>query len=151
MGVKFFMINFPNSPSVNDEYSAFGRTWKWTGNTWDAVIAPIGIDSQVRALTGNWDSTYTTVQSNSSTNWNNYLANQYTHTNFLPLTGGILTGGLTTTSTISSSQTISANGARVITGLSTDSTPVYYITVLTQGEYDAIGSPDTNTLYFIKP
>jgi hypothetical protein len=105
----------------------------------------------VRSNSSNWDSTYSTVQSNSSLNWDNSLSNQYTHTNFLPLTGGNLTGELTTTSTISSSQIISANGARVITGLSTDSTPVYYITVLTQGDYDAIASPDPNILYFIKP
>ena len=116
-----------------------------------ALLDDTGVDTEVRSLTSNWDSTYTTVQSNSSTNWNNSLANQYTHANFLPLTGGSLTGAITTTSTISSSQTVSANGARVITGLPSDSTPVYYITVLTQGDYDAIVSPDPNTLYFIKP
>ena len=54
-----------------------------------AAAAP---DTEVRALTANWQSTYTTVSSNSSTNWNNNLANQYTHTNFLPLSGGTLTG-----------------------------------------------------------
>ena len=30
-------IDFPNSPSVNDEFVAGGRTWKWTGTTWDLV------------------------------------------------------------------------------------------------------------------
>ena len=108
----------------------------------------------VRSNSANWDlapSVYTTVQTNSATDWNNSLANQYTHSNFLPLSGGNLTGAITTTSTISSSQTISASGARVITGLPSDSIPVYYITVLTQGDYDAIVSPDPNTLYFIKP
>ena len=30
-------IDFPNAPSVDDEFSAGGRTWKWTGVTWQAV------------------------------------------------------------------------------------------------------------------
>lgn len=27
-------LDFPNSPSVNDTYSAGGRTWTWDGTTW---------------------------------------------------------------------------------------------------------------------
>ena len=55
------------------------------------TIKLIDLNSEVSDLiTG----TYTTVQSNSSTNWNNNLANQYTQTYFLPLSGGILTGTL---------------------------------------------------------
>lgn len=68
---------------------------------------------------------------------------------YLPLSGGNLTGAFTTTSTISSSQTISSNGARVITGLSTDTTPVYFMTVLAQSAYDALGTKNPNTIYFI--
>jgi archaellum component FlaC len=30
-------INFPDSPSVNDEFSVDGRTWKWTGVFWEFV------------------------------------------------------------------------------------------------------------------
>jgi hypothetical protein len=68
---------------------------------------------------------------------------------YLPLSGGDLTGALTTTSTISSSQTISASGARVITGLPNDETPVYYMTVLPQSAYDALEDKNPNTVYFI--
>jgi hypothetical protein len=68
---------------------------------------------------------------------------------YLPLSGGDLTGALTTTSTISSSQTISASGARVITGLPNDETPVYYMTVLPQSAYDALEDKNPNTIYFI--
>lgn len=131
--------------------SATGKLYGDGSELSGIVAGDVIATSYVRSNSSNWDSTYSTVQSNSSTNWNNSLANQYTHTNFLPLTGGNLTGAITTTSTISSSQTISASGARVITGLPSDSTPVYHITVLTQGDYDAIVSPDPNTLYFIKP
>jgi hypothetical protein len=30
-------INFPDSPTVNDEFVVGGRTWKWTGTVWEFV------------------------------------------------------------------------------------------------------------------
>jgi hypothetical protein len=51
----------------------------------------------VRNNSANWDSVYTTVQSKSATEWDNALANSYTHTNFLPLTGGTITGYISAT------------------------------------------------------
>jgi hypothetical protein len=30
-------INFPDSPTVNDEFTVDGRTWKWTGVVWEFV------------------------------------------------------------------------------------------------------------------
>jgi hypothetical protein len=30
-------INFPDSPTVNDEFVVGGRTWKWTGVFWEFV------------------------------------------------------------------------------------------------------------------
>jgi hypothetical protein len=30
-------IDFPDSPTVNDEFSVDGRTWKWTGVFWEFV------------------------------------------------------------------------------------------------------------------
>jgi hypothetical protein len=62
-----------------------------------------------------------------------------------------ITGSVEVTESISCSGIISASGARAVTSLPSDSFPVHYITVLTQGEYDAIASPNVNTLYFIKP
>lgn len=35
-------IDFPNSPSVNDQFTAAGKTWVWTGTSWDAVEASAG-------------------------------------------------------------------------------------------------------------
>jgi hypothetical protein len=32
-------INFPDSPNVNQEFTVDGNTWKWTGSTWDIVLA----------------------------------------------------------------------------------------------------------------
>jgi hypothetical protein len=34
-------INFPDNPSVNDEFQAQGRTWIWNGISWDAAVATI--------------------------------------------------------------------------------------------------------------
>lgn len=30
------MIDFPANPAVDDEFTSGGRTWIWTGTTWDA-------------------------------------------------------------------------------------------------------------------
>lgn len=57
--------------------------------------------TDLKELSGNWQSTFNTVQTNSATNWDNSLANQYTHTNFLPLSGGNLTGNLTVVGDVS--------------------------------------------------
>jgi hypothetical protein len=32
-------IDFPNSPSVNDQFTAAGITWEWDGTTWDVVVS----------------------------------------------------------------------------------------------------------------
>jgi hypothetical protein len=34
-------INFPDSPSVNDEFTSGGRTWKWDGNYWNTVTTEV--------------------------------------------------------------------------------------------------------------
>jgi hypothetical protein len=58
-------IDFPDSPSVNDEFTVDGRTWKWSGSVWKAVnvqvvgptgptgpTGPSGADSTVAGPTG---------------------------------------------------------------------------------------------------
>ena len=35
-------IDFPNSPSVNDTYTAGGVTWIWTGTVWNTVTTAVG-------------------------------------------------------------------------------------------------------------
>lgn len=61
------------------------------------------------------DSAYTTVQINSSVNWDNILVNNYVHANFLPLSGGDLTGNLTVTSDISAQNNVYISGKKSIT------------------------------------
>jgi hypothetical protein len=51
-------------------------------------------DSEVRNLSSDWDSVYTTVQNSSANDWDNSKANEYTHLNFLPLSGGTINGDL---------------------------------------------------------
>jgi hypothetical protein len=71
------------------------------------TITLSGFDAGVRALTGNWQNTYTTVNSNSAT-WGsgggtgidagvraisaNWVTNSSLNANFLPLSGGTVTG-----------------------------------------------------------
>lgn len=35
-------INFPSNPTLDQEYSADDRTWKWNGIYWEAITATIG-------------------------------------------------------------------------------------------------------------
>jgi hypothetical protein len=47
-------INFPTSPTLNQEYSASGRTWKWNGKAWQVVSAaygPVGPTGPANTLT----------------------------------------------------------------------------------------------------
>lgn len=37
-------IDFPNSPSVNDTFTASGRTWTWTGSVWASNTGTIAWD-----------------------------------------------------------------------------------------------------------
>lgn len=32
-------MNFPDSPSVNQQFTAGGRTWVWNGSVWAAAPA----------------------------------------------------------------------------------------------------------------
>jgi hypothetical protein len=48
----------------------------------------------INTNTTEWDSVYTTVQTNSSSNWDNNLVTTYVNNNFLPINGGTLTGNL---------------------------------------------------------
>lgn len=52
-------LNFPASPSVDDLYTANGRTWKWDGTSWNVV--PARIDSSVDG--GSANSVYLPIQS----------------------------------------------------------------------------------------
>lgn len=44
-------INFPDNPSVNDEFQAQGRTWIWNGTSWDAVVATIDAGKFIASTT----------------------------------------------------------------------------------------------------
>ena len=45
-------INFPDSPSVDDTYTAAGRTWVWDGTVWanEGSTLPLGELSDVTVL-----------------------------------------------------------------------------------------------------
>jgi hypothetical protein len=69
-----------------------------------------------------WDETYSTVNTNSATNWDNNLIKSYTHTNFLPISGGTITGNLSVTGDVTYIDTnVSVTSAIVIDTSSTES------------------------------
>jgi hypothetical protein len=36
-------IDFPNNPTLNEEFTSAGKTWKWNGYAWDAItLTPVG-------------------------------------------------------------------------------------------------------------
>jgi hypothetical protein len=74
-----------------------------------------------------WNSAYTTVQTKSATEWNNSLVNSYTHANFLPLTGGIISANSST------------NALTVVGNIS--ATQNYF-----SGENKSVFTPQTNTV-----
>lgn len=76
--------NFTYVNNLSTQGSFYGDGSKLTGVVAAGVIGP---DSEVRALTANWESTYTTVQSESSS-W----VSGGNNSNYLPLSGGILSG-----------------------------------------------------------
>jgi hypothetical protein len=101
-------------------------------------------DTEVRTLTSNWESTYTTVQNNSAVSWDNSLATQYTQANFLPLSGGTLTGTLCATSDViigGNSQIALFVGGQTI-GINTE-TPNEALTIV--GNVSATGSIEAGT------
>lgn len=71
-----FTGNFDNTPSTEKAKSVY---------------------TSVSETSANWDSVYTTYNENSAT----YATYEFTHNNFLPLSGGDLTGSLGVTTQIS--------------------------------------------------
>lgn len=45
-------INFPNSPTVGEEYTAGGFTWTWTGSAWEKVSATTAAANDFVLLVG---------------------------------------------------------------------------------------------------
>ena len=53
-------IDFPDNPTVNQEFLVGGRSWTWTGTTWDAVLetadiplfatVPLSFNSETRTI-----------------------------------------------------------------------------------------------------
>ena len=114
--------------SVNNTSSNWDNVYtsvNVTSGNWNDVY------TSVNNTSGNWNDVYTTVQSYSGSSWNQTLSfnentdilairdsnslslssitqnnKNYTHTNFLPLSGGLINGDLTVTGNLSSLGTI---------------------------------------------
>ena len=141
---------FPTSPAINDTFTSAGRSWRWTGTRWSVVAQPISpsrlsgegaevgdalvFDGEnyspvpIEIAQADWDATSGAAQ----------ILNK-------PTLG-------TAAATAATDYATAAQGAKADLSISkntTDTTPVNFIRVVTQAEYDAL-TPDANTLYFIK-
>ena len=52
-------INFPDSPSVNDIFTAGDRSWRWTGIVWQTVTSVVGAQGDKGGLRYAFDTTTT--------------------------------------------------------------------------------------------
>jgi len=34
-------IDFPNSPTLNQQFTSGNTTWEWNGTTWDVIRTPV--------------------------------------------------------------------------------------------------------------
>lgn len=75
---------------------------------------------------------------------------ELTNAGSLVLSVGANSTTLAPTSTTARTLTIPDKSGPLVVGSTADSTPVNGIRCMTQGEYDALGIYDPNTLYFIK-
>jgi hypothetical protein len=126
---------------ANKANSAYTTTQSNSSN-WQSVYSTVQTNSatawnyqgtDLKQLSGNWQSTYTIVQTNSA-DWNTIKSVPPLH-KLTHASGG--TDALTPSD-------IGAIGKN-----SSDSKPVNNIRALTSSEYDALGPPDPNTIYFI--
>lgn len=115
-------LNFPNSPVLNQLYTAFGKTWRWNGEGWEsftftAVIggsggaAIIGTDNEIDVFaSGN---TYTIGLPNAVT-VSNTLTTQFLNLNGNTFAGGA--GGVTLNSRMSVVGDINITGSLLVDG-----------------------------------
>jgi hypothetical protein len=90
--------------TVSGEISSNNIIYALNGNSnnWNSVYSDVvtnsadwnSVYSDVVTNSADWNSVYSTVSSKSATEWDNQLAKDYSHQNFLPLSGGTLTGDL---------------------------------------------------------
>jgi len=113
-------VSTSNELTVSDYISAGSFLYDQTGNSneWNSVYTDVvntsgnwnSVYTSTKNTSANWDSVYTTVNSNSSDNWDNSKSNEYTHDNFLPLTGGIVNGTVRINDNLTVYGVISATG-----------------------------------------
>jgi len=116
-------LDFPNSPSLDQEYTLDGRTWKWNGESWenitsvvtagagDVLVSGTPSDNQVAV----WVSA-SEIEGSASFTWNGTT---------LGVTGiATVTGNLTVTSTTSLGNTTIAGSLSGVTSIdaTTDTT-----------------------------
>lgn len=93
------MLDFPSSPTLNQVYTANGKSWAWNGTSWMASGSLAGLQAwdadldAIAALTGTSGLLKKTAENTWSLDTTSYQT-QAGMASYLALSGGALTGGL---------------------------------------------------------
>jgi hypothetical protein len=71
-------IDFPNSPSVNDQFVSGGRTWIWDGSVWKAYTQALSNATVTTAILANNAVTYAKLAPTGAADGQALLANSAT-------------------------------------------------------------------------
>jgi hypothetical protein len=77
-------LNFPAAPSVNDQYTANGKTWEWDGTSWN-IVPPTALLSTLGDVSLTSPTSGDSLHYNGS-NWVNKLADFQVSTTATSLT-----------------------------------------------------------------
>ena len=83
-------IDFPNSPTVDDQYTVDGSTWIWTGVAWDILpgLAASTVSSLLDVELTDLADNQVLIYHSSTSKWENVDTNVLTGTNYDVLDGG---------------------------------------------------------------
>lgn len=113
-------INFPDSPTLNQQFTANGRTWRWDGSTWVNVGTNIVVANITDLVASATEINYTDgVTSAIQTQLNGKAATSHTH----------IIGDVTSLQSSLDGKVDEVNGA--VTTASTSATVVRNITLST--------------------
>ena len=138
----------------------FGGNEAYTNLISNSAAYLSSVDLSFLSVSGNWDSTYNTVQSNSATDWNyqgtdlkDLSANwQETYTNFSSQSANNVSVYTSVASSSANWQTtFQASTAYIVSDTInlTEANRIINIVQITQNGYDQIVTPNDNTLYII--
>ena len=168
-------INFPNSPSPNQLYTYDNKTWEWNGIYWEVYSAltsyitsayTVGNGvSDISGVTGGnivlksfSGVNITIIDGGDKLTFSSSTTNSSVSGNYLPLSGGTLTGGLVANNGITANTISATDQVGIGTGVSIERCAALEILSTTGGvlfprmseeERDSIPSPVSGLIVYV--